>query len=237
MTRAERIRRFPKTGWRNLLARHLAALKTTPAPSKFLDYQAKTTFSLPFAGEWYVYWGGRTVAENKHAAAIDQRFAYDFLILAHGRTGQSYRNSGTEKSDYYCFGQPVYAPADGGVVETQNDLPDNMPGEMNSQQPLGNHVILDHGHNEFTFLAHFQFGSVAVVAGDHVIAGQFIGRCGNSGNSSEPHLHFHVQNSAIPFRGEGLPAFFTNYFLDGKPVASGEPVARHTVRSQRELSR
>ncbi len=87
MTRAERIRRFPKTGWRNLLARHLAALPKLPAPSEFIGYQTQTALHLPFAGEWYVYWGGRSVVKNKHAVARDQRFAYDFLILAQGRRG------------------------------------------------------------------------------------------------------------------------------------------------------
>jgi murein DD-endopeptidase MepM/ murein hydrolase activator NlpD len=236
MTRAERIRNFPKTGWRNLLARHLAALTKQPAPTNFLDYETKTALHLPFIGEWYVYWGGRSLAQNKHAVARDQRLAYDFLILARGHAGQSYRGSGESNIDYYCFGQPIYAPADGIVVKTENELPDNRPGEMNPKAALGNCVILDHGSGEFSFFAHFQQGTVVVRTGDRVRSGQFLAQCGNSGNSSEPHLHYHLQNTSIPFRGDGLPAFFVEYFADGKPVSWGEPVARQTVRSQREFS-
>lgn len=236
MTRAERIRKCPKTGWRNLLARQLAGLTKRPAATEFLDYQTQTALHLPFAGEWYVYWGGRSVARNKHALARDQRFAYDFLILARGRSGQSYRGSGENNTDYYCFGQPVYAPADGGVVRAENELPDNTPGEMNPKAVLGNCVILDHGCGEFSFFAHFRHGTVVVRAGERVRCGQLLAQCGNSGNSSEPHLHYHLQNTSVPFRGDGLPAFFVEYVADGKPVARGELGARQTVRSQIEFS-
>ena len=235
MTRAERIRRFPKAGWRNLLARYLAALPRHAARTSFLDYQTKTALHLPFAGEWYVYWGGRTVAQNRHAVVPDQRFAYDFLILAEGRTGQSYRNHGLHNSDYFCFGQPIYAPADGDVVIAENDLLDNTPGEMNRKMVPGNHVILDHGNGEFSVLAHFQQGTIVVGPGDRVRTGQLLGRCGNSGHSSEPHLHYHLQNSGIFFRGEGLPIFFVEYICNGKPVPRGEPAARQMLRNQREF--
>ena len=236
MTRAERIRNFPKTGWRNSLARHLAALTKRPAPTTFLGYQTQSALCLPFAGEWYVYWGGRSAAQNKHVVARDQRFAYDFLILARGRSGQSYRGSGESNTDYYCFGQPVYAPADGIVVKVENELPDNTPGEMDPRAVLGNCVILDHGRSEFSLFAHFRQSTVVVHSGDRVRSGQPLAQCGNSGNSSEPHLHYHLQNTPVPFRGDGLPAFFVEYVADGKPVVRGEPMARQTVRSQREFS-
>jgi hypothetical protein len=236
MTRTERICKFPKTGWRNLLARHLSGLSKRPAATEFLDYRTQTALHLPFAGEWYVYWGGRSVAENRHVMARDQRFAYDFLILARGRGGQSYRSSGESNTDYYCFGQPVYAPAGGSVVKAENELPDNTPGEMNPKAALGNCVILDHGCGEFSFFAHFRCGTVVVRSGERVHCGQLLAQCGNSGNSSEPHLHYHLQNTAVPFRGDGLPAFFVEYVANGKPVSRGEPVARQAVRSQRAFS-
>jgi murein DD-endopeptidase MepM/ murein hydrolase activator NlpD len=236
MTRAERIRAFPKAGWRNQLTRHLIAISKHPAPTPFLDYQTKTALHLPFSGEWYVYWGGRTVAQNKHVVVSDQRFAYDFLILPNGGMGQSYRGSGANNNDYYCYGQPIYAPADGVVLQMEDGLADNAPGEMNPKKALGNYVILDHGCAEFSFFAHFQPGSLAVRNGDRVQAGRLLARCGNSGNSSEPHLHYHLQNSPEPFRGKGLPAFFVDYFANEKPVTRGEPKARQIVRSQLEFS-
>jgi murein DD-endopeptidase MepM/ murein hydrolase activator NlpD len=236
MRQAERVRNFPKTGWRNLLVRHVAGIAKQPAGSAFLTYQTQTGLHLPFTGEWYVYWGGRAAFQNRHVAARDQRFAYDFLILARGRTGQSYRDTGASNTDYYCYGQPIFAPANGIVVGRETELDDNTPGEMNPKFALGNHVILDHGCGEFSFFGHFQHGTVVVRSGDHVRCGQLLGRCGNSGNSSEPHLHYHLQNSSIPFRGDGLPAFFVEYLADGKLIVRGEPVARHTVRNLHEFN-
>ncbi|MGA7217707.1 MAG: M23 family metallopeptidase [Candidatus Sulfotelmatobacter sp.] len=235
MTRAERIRRLPKTGWGNRLARHLAVLGKQPAPTAFFRYQTQTALHLPFANEWYVYWGGRSAARNKHVLTKDQRFAYDFLILAGGRSRQSYRTSGEANSDYYCFGLPIYAPADGRVVSVENEIFDNAPGEMNAKAALGNYVILDHGCAEFSFLAHLRQRTVAVHYDQWVRSGQMLGQCGNSGNSSEPHLHYHLQNTSVPFEGDGLPAFFSEYVANGKSVAWGEPTARQTVRSQVEF--
>jgi hypothetical protein len=236
MNRAETIRNFPKTGWRNLIARHLAALGQHPAKSDFLDYDTQTQLLLPFAGAWYVYWGGRSVAWNRHVVSHDQRFAYDFLILDQSRSGRSFRATGDNNADYFCFDLPIYAPADGVVVRTENELPDNSPGEMNAKAPLGNFVILDHGRGEFSFLAHFKRGTVAVRDGERVRSGQLLAHCGNSGNSSEPHLHYHLQNTAIPFQGEGLPASFVEYFADGKRVVRGEPLARQSVSCEGAFS-
>ena len=232
MTHAQTIRNFPKTGWRNRLARRLNALKVRPALSNFLDYQTYTALQLPFAGEWYVYWGGRTIAQNRHAVARDQRFAYDFLIL---RGGRSFQGPGDHNENYFCFDQPISAPANGVVAGAGDEVPDNLPGSMNPKNPLGNYVIVDHGSSEFSFFAHFKHGSVHVRSGDAVKAGDLLGRCGNSGNSSEPHLHYHLQNTAAPFAGDGLPLFFVDYVVDGKLVKRGEPLAGQTVRSQREF--
>ena len=118
-----------------------------------------------------MYWGGRSAAQNKHVVARDQRFAYDFLILARGRSGQSYRGSGESNTDYYCFGQPVYAPADGIVVKVENELPDNTPGEMDPRAVLGNCVILDHGRSEFSLFAHFAKALSLSAAGPGCVPG------------------------------------------------------------------
>jgi hypothetical protein len=218
---------FPKTGWRNRAARLLLSLRQRPAPSPFLHYQTKTQLRLPFEGAWYVYWGGRSVGRNRHTITRDQRFAYDFLILNHGH---SHAAAGRQNEDYFCFGQPVVAPGPGTVVGVAHNLPDNTPGRMSPEQPLGNHVILDHGNGEFSFLAHLRQSSVRVNLGDRVATGVLLGMCGNSGNSSEPHLHFHLQTSAILFHGDGLPAFFCHYIVNKTHVARGEPIAGQTIR-------
>jgi murein DD-endopeptidase MepM/ murein hydrolase activator NlpD len=221
------IRKLPKAGWLNGAARILLSLQKKPAPSRFLEYQTKTMLRLPFDGEWYVFWGGRSVRQNRHAVVPNQRFAYDFLIL---KDGQSFHGTGESNDDYYCFGQPIYAPGAGLVVAAAGEFQDNLPGVMDAKQPLGNYVLLDHGNGEFSFIAHLRQGSVRVQAGNRVEAGTLLGACGNSGHSSEPHLHFHLQNTSVLSRGEGLPAFFCNYVVRGKTVARGEPIARQTVR-------
>jgi hypothetical protein len=198
----------------------------SPAASRFLDYRTQAELRLPFTGEWFVTWGGRSVLENYHAEAPDQRFAYDFLVVRDGRThaGDPARNE-----SYFCFGRPVLAPGEGVVVSAADGVDDNVPGRMNARQPLGNHVVLDHGRGEFSFLVHLQRGSVRVQPGERVAAGATLGSCGNSGHSSEPHLHYHLQNSAEFGRGEGLPAHFLGYRAAGAPVERGEPTRGQVI--------
>jgi hypothetical protein len=200
-----------------------------PAPSQFLEYQTKTPLRLPFDGDWYVFWGGRTLDQNYHAAVRQQRFAYDLVVR---RDGRSHAGDGTRLEDYYCWGQPILAPGAGTVVTALDSLADQQPGQMDPRNPAGNHVIVDHGNGEFSLLAHLRRGSVAVRAGDRVAQGQKLGECGNSGNTSEPHLHYHLQNGPAFGQAEGIPAQFSGYLADGQPVARGEPVKGQTIRAQ-----
>src|SRR5437899_8398075 len=194
------------------------------------DYATKVELRLPFAGPWFVVWGGRTLAQNVHAAgAPNQRFAYDLSVQ---RAGRSHAGEGKRNDDYYCFGERILAPAPGAVVSVENGVEDNIPGVRNLKQPVGNDVILAHGNNECSFLCYFRQGTVAVKKGDQVKTGDLLGRCGNSGNSSGPHLHYHLQDSAQPFKGRGLPAPFRGYFVDGVPVERGEPVKGQTIEAR-----
>jgi murein DD-endopeptidase MepM/ murein hydrolase activator NlpD len=122
------------------------------ASSAFLDYKTKTALRLPFAGDWLVLWGGRTLAQNRHASSPDQRFAYDF---------------GTKDG---CRGRPVLVPGAGTVVDLVDSVADSAA--------LGNYVVIDHGNGEFSFLAHLERGSVAVTRGQRVRPGDPVGRCG-----------------------------------------------------------
>jgi murein DD-endopeptidase MepM/ murein hydrolase activator NlpD len=81
---------------------------------------------------------------------------------------------------------------------------------MNPLCAVGNCLIVDQGSNEFAVYAHLQPGSLRVHRGDKVQQGQVIALCGNSGNTSEPHLHFHVQDSAVLQDGAGITPYFTN---------------------------
>lgn len=199
------------------------------APTRFGDYRTKATLRLPFEGDWYVFWGGRTVDANYHAASEDQRFALDLVVR--GPDGRSHAGAGTRNEDYHCWGKPILAPAAGTVVAAVDGIADNVPrATTNTEAPAGNHVMLDLGGGEFALLAHFRAGSLAVRPGETVAAGQTLGECGNSGNSSEPHLHFHLQDGPTLFRAAGLPAQFTDYLADGQPVPRGEPTRGQTIR-------
>ncbi len=199
------------------------------APTEFLDYQTRTPLRLPFGDAWFVFWGGRTLEQNYHTSTRDQRFAYDILIM---RDGTSHTGDGTRNEDYHCFGKPVFAPGGGRVVSAAKDIADNVPGEMNPAQALGNHVILDHGNGEYSFLAHLKQGTLRVAVGDEVALGDLLGQCGNSGNTTEAHIHYHLQDTPDLFAGDGLPAQFLDYEADGEAVARGEPVKGQVVRSR-----
>lgn len=201
--------------------------KAAESRSRFLDYRTRAALRLPFGGEWFVFWGGRSTLDNYHAAHPDQRFAYD---LAVARGGATHSGDPSRNESYYCFNEPVLAPAEGTVAAALDGIADNRPGQTNARQAPGNHVVIDHGGGEFSFLAHLRDGSVAVRAGSTVRAGELVGRCGNSGNSTEPHLHYHLQNNAVFNGGEGLPAQFLDYVANGEAVERGEPVRGQRIR-------
>ncbi|HLJ86547.1 MAG TPA: M23 family metallopeptidase [Candidatus Angelobacter sp.] len=200
------------------------------AESKYLDYLDKAKFVLPIKGPWLVYTGGRSGYDNYYAVQKNQRFAYDFTIV---RDQKLYANQGDKLQDYFSFGQPVLAPADGVVAAVEDQYDDNPPLKPSVENPKqGNNVVIDHGHGEFSMLAYLKRGSIKVKAGEKVKAGQEIGLCGNSGNSPFPHVHYHLQNIADWSKGEGLPVQFRNYLADGKEVSSGEPIRFQLVQAK-----
>ena len=91
--------------------------------------------------------------------------------------------------------------------------------------------IIDHENGEFSFLAHLKKSTIVVTAGDRIEIGQYLGLCGNSGHSSEPHLHYHLQNTPVFFQGEGLPSQFQSYVADGKEIERGEPIYGQYVQN------
>ncbi|KZE47038.1 metalloendopeptidase [Brevibacillus parabrevis] len=177
-------------------------------------------YRLPFQGTWFTFWGGKNELINYHYAYDNQRYAYDFLIM---QAGRSCHGDPAVNESYYAFDQPIVAPCAGKVVKIANEVPDNVPvGVVNEEQPAGNFVEIDHGQGEFSLLAHLKQHSVSVKPGDVVSAGEIIGRCGNSGNSSEPHLHFQVSNAlnlytaiSIPIRFSGEEPIIQGMFVSG----------------------
>lgn len=172
-----------------------------PVPEK-----NETNLSLPFKGKWLVFWGGDTKELNLHHDAPNQKFAFDFLGA--DEQGKTRKGEAQVNEDYFAFGREVLAPADGNVTDVINGVRDNVPGSMNPSSALGNAVFIQHSENEVSVLAHLKLGSITVKVGDKVKKGQIIGLCGNSGNSSEPHLHYHLQNTPVIQDGTGIKCYF-----------------------------
>ncbi len=110
-------------------------------------------------------------------------------------SGRSHRASGAELGDYHAFGAPVVAPVAGRVWRCEGTIPDNPPGGSDTRpgRNFGNHVLLRTPDGVFVLLGHLRQHSLAVGAGDWVEAGTPIGACGNSGRSTQPHVHLQAQ--------------------------------------------
>ncbi|MDR3659711.1 MAG: M23 family metallopeptidase [Mycobacterium sp.] len=155
-----------------------------------------------------------------------ERFAIDYEQLQAG--GQLFTGDRAKTASYPYFGADVHAVADGPVVAVLDGLPEQVPGQAPTGLTLaqygGNHVVQDIGGGNFAFYAHLQTGSVAVKPGDRLSTGQVLGRVGNSGNSTAPHLHFHVMSTPDPLRSDGLPFVFRSFRLTGRlaDMAAGD---------------
>jgi hypothetical protein len=171
----------------------------------------ETNLSLPFKGNWLIAWGGDTKELNQHHDTPNQKYAFDFLGV--DEQGKTRKGEAQVNEDYFAFGRQVLAPADGNVTDVITGVRDNVPGSMNPYSALGNAVFIQHSAYEVSILAHLKFGSVKVKVGDKVKRGQLIGLCGNSGNSSEPHLHYHLQNTPIIQDGTGIKCYFREVML------------------------
>jgi len=175
----------------------LIARARRPAAGWRREFSRAKVLAPPFEGIWVVAAGGPIPAQNHHLVASDQRFAYDFVRLGKPSLGSS-----------------VLSPAGGTIAFVRDGMEDlqrslgfaRLGGPENA---LGNHVVLE-VEGWYVFLCHLQRGSICVEAGQTVAAGQAVGKCGNSGRTTAPHLHVHAQDrSHYAFReARGLPVTF-----------------------------
>ncbi len=182
---------------------------------------------LPFKEEWTVIWGGDTKEQNYHVSNEAQKNAFDIIII--NEKGNSYKTDGKTNEDYYAFGKELIAPCDGEIVLAVEGVKDNVPGILNPVYIPGNTVIIKTANNEFLFFAHFKQGSIAVKQGQKVKQGQLLGQCGNSGNSSEPHVHFHIQNVEDMNAATGVKCYFDKIQVNGQPQSDYSPVQKDKI--------
>lgn len=217
-----------------LLVREHLDVRHLKAPAR--RYTLVTRVHFVSTGEWTVSHGGKRRATNYHHGSRGQRYAYDLVVQKGGRQSSGDRSS---NKDYHCYGLPVLAPAPGTVVRAIDGIPENRPGERGKAG--GNGVIIDHGFGEFSALWHMIPGSVQVKVGDKVELGQQLGRVGNSGRSTGPHIHFQMSTDDLSSRGIGMQAPFVDVYVDGvwyprKLPVRGERVRRtKTDRARAEL--
>jgi murein DD-endopeptidase MepM/ murein hydrolase activator NlpD len=194
--------------------------------------------SAPLRGDNWVAGNGSSNSSGHRRALIPidgraqiaQRFAIDWVRS--NPDGKTFTGDEKDNKNYRAYGSDALAVADGTVTEVKDGIPENIPGEDSRAVPItletigGNHVILDIGHGHYAFYAHLQPGSLKVKLGDHVKRGQVLGLVGNSGNSTEPHLHFHLSDGNSPLGSEGIPYALESFDAKSKV---GAPLSKHRM--------
>jgi len=192
----------------------------------------KTKLILPFKDEWTVTWGGDTKELNYHIESEAQKNAFDIVIT--DNKGNSFKTDGKNNEDYYVFGKELIAPCDGEVVLVVDGVKDNVPGVLNPVYVPGNTVIIKTENNEYLFFAHFKQHSILVKQGQKVKQGELLGLCGNSGNSSEPHLHFHIQNVEDMNSATGVKCYFDNIQVNGQTKTDYSPIQNEKISNEKK---
>ena len=222
-------------GLLNFAERPLIFKKT---PEQTLDYFISTqerfgtfdlTLSLPFLDTWTVWQGFD--GDWTHQGVW--KYGYDFVKS--DANDALFKDKGHYLEDYYCYKQPVHAPITGRVIAVQNSLPDNPIGSVDTINNWGNYIIIAHDNGHYAELSHLSTESIIVKEGQWVTEGDYLGLCGNSGYSPQPHLHIQVQ--ASPTIGSATIPFKWQHYVEGGHFrAKGLPKENTKVSSlQRDL--
>ena len=187
-------------------------------PANIEKVTPSVTVKWPFKEETVIGSGGNSIEDNKlHGIFPSERWAYDLVM-------EPYETNSNELSDYGIYNKEVLSPVNGTVVAAYDKEYDIAPNTEENLTKEGNYVYLKiEETGTFLLLNHLKKDSVTVRVGDHVKVGQTIGRVGNSGSTSEPHLHIQHQRqdptkTLYPLFAEGLPLYFENIVGDSMPV-------------------
>lgn len=205
-----------------------APLNYVVAPLKIADAKP-LIIGPPLAGAGWVAANGCCNPDITHRGSVQsvngalydsQRFAIDWMRL--DEQGRLVHDDESDVNNYSDYGADVLAVADGKVVSVLNSLDNQIPGRLPEPSSItietvdGNHVVLDLGGRRFAFYAHLQKNSIKVRPGDQVKKGAVLGKLGNTGNTSAPHLHFHIMNRPSPMAADGLPYLIDTFDFSGQ---------------------
>lgn len=158
--------------------------------------------------------GGNVASLNNHYRHEHQRYAIDVVRLTGPLLSKCRRLASQRCEDYAIFGTEICSPCSGKVTAIRDGLDDMRPGTTDRANAYGNHVVLEHENGTLVVLCHLKKGSISVRPAQLVSAGELIARVGNSGNSTEPHLHLHAEQSgrSVPFVINGRWLFRNRLF-------------------------
>src|SRR5215470_12643709 len=198
------------------------------APLKIADAKP-LIIGPPLAGTGWVAANGCCNPDITHRGSVQsvngalydsQRFAIDWMRL--DEQGRLVHGEENDVHNYSDYGADVLAVANAKVVSAMNNLDDQVPGRLPEPSFItietvdGNHVVLDLGGGRFAFYAHLQKNSIRVRPGDSVKKGAVLGKLGNTGNTSAPHLHFHIMNRPSPIAADGIPYLIDTFDFAGQ---------------------
>jgi Peptidase family M23 len=211
----------------NAPARSIIGTTTVKLPPVNVAHRPPIVIASPLRGTWLDGNGCCDDPSSPHRQTVlatssggyvtPEMFAIDWVRLEHGRL---YKGDGSKNSDWFTFGSPLYAVANGTVVSVTDGTPDIPPRTDNPllREPNdygGNKVLLKVGPGLYACYAHMKRGSVLVRAGQRVRVGQRLGLIGNSGNTTGPHLHFGIERRPDCLSSPGEPFEIDRYTLDG----------------------
>lgn len=180
--------------WTRLVSLAVFGIALAYAIAGIMPPSRPVELTFPLQGSnFLIAHGGDVTLLNHHSTHPEQRYAADITAI----NDVGFRASGIlpyELDRYAIFGKPVVSPCDGHIVKAHDGLPDMRPPMMDSDNAAGNHVIVRCGDVNIE-LAHLRQGSVVVAEGQRIATGAPIGKVGNSGNTTEPHLHVHAVHS------------------------------------------
>ena len=203
---------------------------------------AAATIDAPFAGDrWQAANGPSNTSLHRRAVIVldgqaksPERYAIDWIKL--GDDGNNFTGDEHQNSSYHAYDTPIIAVADGRAVTVLDGIPENIPHReqmaitMTAATMAGNSIVEDIGGGRYVGYAHFRPGTITVKTGDTIHRGQVLGKLGNSGNSTEPHLHLQICDGPTFLTCNGLPMQFQSMMLSKYRIEKqGEKPIRLTI--------